>query len=211
MRQKRDPLLYLLALGDVFDDGRKILGLAVRIANADTPRAARAMASHRRVQFVFLISAAAALLQRFGVGLVHEFRALGAVDLENSPVEKLASRHIEHGLKRPVNENVFPRLGVFRNESNGNVLDERIQELLCLVQLPLRLSQLGDVLMSRDPAAALKRTARDANEPAVGMLVDSARHSISSRRFEPLPDIRVMLVALEHAVAQTIRDDLIDE
>ena len=79
--------------------------------------------------------------------------------------------------------------------------------------LGFRALPLGHVEMGRDPAAARHRLAGDADQAAVGELVDPARRRVGRQRAQrdndPLGGAVVGL-ALEDAVDDTVPDDVAD-
>src|SRR6202023_580558 len=94
---------------------------------------------------------------------------------------------------------------------NRNVVDDRIQELLGLVQLLFGAALLGDVLVGRDPAAAGERLTGYADQRSVGMFVDPARSFFGRQRRQSrqsLLHVGVAVTALQDAAADTVSNDV---
>ena len=191
MRHERDALLRFLAFGDVVDDDDQIFRLAVIVADDDAAGRINARPI-LGVDVVFEVLAVAAVLQDLTVHAVDEFRGPLVVECEHGFADKLVASEATHRLERAIDQNELAGHGVLHDHRNRNVVDDRIQKLLGLVELLFGAALLGDVVVGRDPAAARKRLTRHADQLAVGMFIDTAR-SLSQRGAPTKPTIAAVL------------------
>ena len=190
VRHEGDALLGPFPLGDVFDDEREVFRLVMLVTNDDAAGRQHARAALRYFHFVFGRGHAAVELNGLAVRLVEYRRVMRAVNILRMLAYQCRVRQADHGLELPVHKCEFEGLGVLDDDGNRNVLDDRIEKTLGLIQFLRGKPLFGDVFVRRDPAAALHGPVNDGDEAPVGELADAlvtlVRHDLVDPLIEAL-------------------------
>src|SRR5580692_3316278 len=164
MRQKRDALVRFPALGYVVDDDDEIFRLAGLVTDDHAAGRLDAYAAALwRFDFLFPDENIVRRIERFDVVIVDAHRVVVLENVEYGPVEQFGARYVMHRFESPVDQDIFQRFGVFHDHRNRNVLDDRVEEPLGLVQFAGCALLFGDVIVGRDPAASRQQPPRDAD------------------------------------------------
>jgi hypothetical protein len=207
MRQEGDALIDLPALGDVVDDDDEIFRFTCTVAQHDAAgRLNPHRAAFRRVDFLLREDDSVRSLDRFEIVTVDAFGIVVTEQFERGAAKQFGARHIVHHFEGAVDEDIFECFRVLHDHRYRDVLDDRVEKYLGLVQFPRRALLVGDVVMGRNPAAVLQRLAGDAHQPAIAVLVDAARFlGIEHRRQR---HALVLGIAFDELALEAMRDDV---
>ena len=168
MRHMGDPLLRLLALGDVLEHAQNVPPLSI-LAGDGEPLGhdhARAVVAgfHRKILDQVLLTR----FQRHLVAPGNGVGVLLAVHIVEGLADQFVAGETEEFLPAAIDELVAVVEGILDNQRRRHVLDDSIEKRLGAMQFAFGPQLLGHVLVGRDPAATFDRRILDRNGASVG-------------------------------------------
>ena len=119
--------------------------------------------------------------------------------------QQIVARQAEHRLECAIDKNELACFRVLDDDRDRDVLDDRIEKLLGLVQLHFGAPLLGDVLVRRDPAASRHWLIYDGNNVSVTRLHYLSCTLTFGERCQKITDI-VFWVAVKGSVLRAAFD-----